>query len=219
VLTYNLSEPLNGATTAGIVINADDGNLTIDRLNHGGQVLALGALQYFEKKGLPTRTLNANNEHAELTLRGPSTARPWLRMPWSACNEALEWQIQLNPMVSFDITARSGGGNVTLNLTDMLVTSVLADTGGGNVEVILPDNMVQLKIVARSGAGNVAVQIPGGIEARIQATSGLGKLIVDPRFDRINGDTYQSPDYERASSRVEITAHTGVGNVSVSSRI
>jgi hypothetical protein len=43
VLTDNLSEPLNGATTAKVDIHAGDGNLTIDRLTGGEQVLVSGA--------------------------------------------------------------------------------------------------------------------------------------------------------------------------------
>ena len=70
VLTDNLSEPLNGATTAKVDINSGDGNLTIDRLTGGEQVLASGTLQYFEKQGLPTRTVNSSNGQATLTLKG-----------------------------------------------------------------------------------------------------------------------------------------------------
>ncbi len=57
ILTNNLSEPLNGATTAKVDINAGDGNLTIDPLPSGEPILASGSLQYFEKQGVPTRTL------------------------------------------------------------------------------------------------------------------------------------------------------------------
>ena len=111
VLTHNLSEPLGSATTAQVDINVGDGNLTIDRLTGGEQLLASGALQYLENQGLPTRTLVSSNGQAALTLRGGSAGQPWFRFPWSACNGATEWQIQLNPMVSSDITAHSDGGN------------------------------------------------------------------------------------------------------------
>lgn len=70
-------------------------------------------------------------------------------------------------------------------------------------------------INAKSGAGNVVVLIPSGVAARIHATTGLGKVIVDPRFNKTDKDTYQSPDYDSAANRVEITATSGAGNVSV----
>jgi hypothetical protein len=241
VLTHNLSEPLNGTTTATVEINTDSGNLTIDRLTGGEQLLASGTLQYFEKQGLPTETLSSSNGQASLTLRGGGRGQPWFRLPWAACVGAYEWQIHLNPTVASDITAHSGGGNVKLNLAGMTVTRVMADTGGGNMDVVLPDNAANLSATARTGAGNVTVEIgsgttgsstidahsgagnvvvhvPGGIAAKIHATSGLGRVIVDPRFNKIDDKTYQSPDYDGAANQVEITVDSGAGNVRIDTR-
>ena len=238
LLTEHLSEPLNDATTAKVDIHAGDGNLTIDRLTGGEQVLASGMLQYFENQGLPTRTLDSSKGQATFTLRGGRAGRPWFHFPWSACNGATVWQIHLNPRVASDITAHSDGGNVKLNLAGMAVTRVSADTGGGNVDVILPDNAANLSVTAKtgagnvtieigsgitggnivdasSGAGNVVVRIPSGVAARIHATTGMGKALMDPRFNQTGKDTYQSPDYDNAANKVEITIGSGAGNVSV----
>ncbi|MHB1413865.1 MAG: DUF4097 family beta strand repeat-containing protein [Chloroflexota bacterium] len=218
VLTHNLSEPLNGVTSAKVDINAGDGNMIIDGLTGGGQVLATGALQYMENRSVPDRSVDICDGRATLTLRGgEATRQRWFRLPWAACNGATEWQVHLNPAVAVDITAHSDGGNVKLDLAGMAVTRVSADTGGGNMEVVLPDNVADLSVAARSGAGNVAVRIPAGIAARIQATTGLGKVIVEPRFGKTGKDTYQSVDYDGAAKRVEITLKSGAGNVSVSS--
>jgi hypothetical protein len=241
VLTHSLSEPLNGATTAKVDINTDSGNLTIDRLTGGEPVLASGTLQYLENQGLPTRSVRSDNGQATLTLRGGSAGRPWLRLPWAACNGAFEWQIHLNPTVLSDITAHSGGGNVKLDLAGMAVTRLSADTGGGNMDVVLPDNAANLTVAANtgagnvtveigsgitgsntvnanSGAGNVVVRVPSGIAAKVHATSGLGKVMVDSRFSQLDGNTYQSPDYDGGANKVEITVHSGAGNVSVNTK-
>jgi hypothetical protein len=238
VLTHNLSEPLGGATTAKVNIHTEDGNLTIDTLTSGEPVLASGTLQYLENQGLPTRSVNTSNGQATLTLKASGSGQPWFRFPWAACNGATEWQIHLNPTVQSDITAHSGGGNVKLNLTGMAVTHVSADTGGGNMDVVLPENAANLSVSAKtgagnvtveigsgttgsntvnanSGAGNVVVRVPSGMAARIYAASGMGKGILDPRFSKIDKNTYQSPEYDSASNKVEITVKSGAGNVSV----
>ena len=217
VLTHKLSEPLNGATTAMIDIHAGDGNLTIDRLTSDEQILASGTLQYLDDQSLPSRSLVLSNGQAALTLRGGADRRPRFRFPWSACNGGTDWQIQLNPAVSSDITAHSDGGNLKLDLAGMVVTRISADTGGGNIDVHLPDSMTDLSVTARTGAGNVSVSIPSGAEALIHASTGLGKAIVDPRFDKIDRDTYQSSNYDRAVEKVELTLHSGAGNVIVNS--
>ncbi len=215
MLTHNLSEPLNGATTAIVDIKAESGNLTIDRLDSREPLLASGTLEYFEKQGQPIRSVSGSNGPTRFTLQGGESGKPWFRFPWDACNGATNWQIHLNPTVASDITAHSGGGNVSLNLAGMAVTRLAADTGGGNVDVILPDRVGKLDVNARTGAGNVVVHVPAGVAAKIHVTSGLGKVFVDSRFSKLDDKTYQSPDYESAANKVEITAHSGAGNVSV----
>lgn len=241
ILSDKFSEPLDSATTARFDIHAGDGNLTIDPLAGGEQILAGGTLQYIENQGVPTRILDSKNGKTTLTLRGSTAGRPWFHFPWSACNGATEWQIHLNPTVPSDITAHSDGGNVKLNLAGMSVTHVSADTGGGNLDMVLPDNTDNLGVIARTGAGNVTVEIGGGIvgknivnaesgagnvdvyipsdvAARIHATTGLGKAMVDLRFSKIKDNTYQSSDFDTAANKVEITLHSGAGNVSVNTR-
>ncbi len=241
VLTHNLSEPLNGASTAKVDINTESGNLTIDRLDGGEPLLASGALQYYEKQGIPSQSVALDNGQATLTLKGGRATQPWFRFPWDACNGASEWQVHLNPKVASDITARSGGGNVKLDLAGMTITRVFADTGGGNLNVVLPDDAANLDVTAKtgagnvtveigagtkggntliagSGAGNVVVRVPDGIAARIHATSGMGKVMVDARFGKIDKTTYQSSDYDTAANKIEITAGSGAGNVSVNAK-
>src|SRR5512135_3047454 len=126
VLTHNLSEPLCGATTAKVYVDVADGNLTIDKLASGEPMLASGTMQYLQKQGLPTRSVNVDNSQATLSLNARSTGRAWFRFPWSACNGATEWQIHLNPNVQSEVTAHSGGGNVKLVLAGMAITRVSA---------------------------------------------------------------------------------------------
>ncbi len=218
VLTQNLAEPLGNATAAKVAIDNGDGNLVIDGLIGGEQLLASGTLQYLEKQGLPTRTLNMSNSQATLQLKASAGGQPWFRFPWRTCNGATEWQIHLNPKVQFDLTAHSDGGNVRLDLAGMAVTRVAADTAGGNMDVVLPEDAANLSVAAKSGAGNVVVYIPGSVAARIHATTGLGKAIIDPKFSKIDKNTYQSSDFDSAANRVEITIHSGAGNVSVNTK-
>lgn len=238
VLTQDLFESLDGATAARFDFNVGTGNLTIDRLAGGEQLLATGTLQYLESQGRPTGTLDMNNGLYTLTLKASGGRQPGFRFPWAACNGETDWQIHLNPNLPSDITAYSGGGNVTLNLAGMVVTRLVADTGGGNVDVVLPDDASDLSLTAKtgggnvavvigsditgsntvtatSGAGNVVVRLPGGIAARIHAATGMGKLTIDPQFTKIDDHIYQSPDYTSAADKIEITVESGAGDVNV----
>lgn len=241
VLTDALSVPENGATSAKVEINAGSGNLTIDPLASSEPLLASGALQYQENKGLPTHTLDVSGGQAILSLKMGDLGRTGFRFPWDACNSELNWLIHLNPSLTTAITAHSGGGNIKLDLAGLAVTSVSADTGGGNVDVVLPESASNQSVTAKtgagnvtvaigsgatgsaaitatSGAGNVVVHVPAGIAARIHLSSGLGKPVVDTRFGKIDDKTYQSPDYATAANKAEITIKSGAGNVIVDTK-
>src|SRR5512134_626693 len=118
VLTHNLSEPLEGVKTAKFDINTGTGNLTIDRLNAGEGLLASGSLEYLEKQDPPAWTVDSRDGQAKLMLKASGGMQPGFHWPWAACNGETNWQIHLNPTVSSDITAHSGGGNVKLDLTE-----------------------------------------------------------------------------------------------------
>jgi hypothetical protein len=238
VLTENFSEPLIQAINAKVDIHVGDGNLILDCLTEGDQVLASGALQYIENQDLPTHSLDSSSGQVTLTLRGTNRIKPWFRFPWDACNGATLWQVHLNPRVSCDLTACSNGGNLSLDLADMAVTRLFAETGGGNIDVVLPEDAADIHVTVKtgggnvtvdlgsdirgssiveagSGAGSVVVHVPGGVAARIHASTGLGKAIIDPRFLKTEKNTYQSPDFDSASTKIEITAGSGAGNVIV----
>jgi hypothetical protein len=241
VLTEVLAEPANSAASAVLDLDTGDGNLGIDRLTGGEQLLVGGTLQYLEAQGPPSRTLTAFLDQATLALKAGDGGRTGIRLPWAACNGATEWLIHLNPAVAYDITAHSNGGNVKLNLAGTTLTRVAADTGGGNVDVILPEGAADLDVAAKTGAGNATVEIgsettghntveassgagdvlvsvPDGLAARIQVNGGLGGGTIDAQFTKIDDHTYQSSGYDAAADRVEIMVHNGVGSVSVNTR-
>lgn len=218
VLIHNLSVPLNEATAVSLDIHAGDGNLTIDGIPGSLQTLANGTLEYLEAQKVPTQSLEMSKGLATFALLGGQSKQPRFRMPWSACNGATNWIVHINPQVSSDLAAHSDGGNIKLDMSGVNLKSLSADTGGGNIAVVLADNSSHLIVNARTGAGNVEVCIPAGIASRIHATTGLGKLIINPRFNMIDKTTFQSPEYDNASAKVEITASSGAGNVIVNIR-
>jgi hypothetical protein len=118
------------------------------------------------------------------------------------------------------VSAETGGGNMDVVLPDNTANlGVTARTGAGNVTVELGAGLTGNAVVnAGSGAGNVVVHIPSGVAARIRATTGLGKATVDPRFGKIDSATYQSPNFDSAADKIEIMVHSGAGNVSVNTK-
>ncbi len=238
VRNQELAETLGAVTAAQFEINTGTGNLALNGLTGGEPLLAGGSLEYLEGQGQPERSLTTNNDQVVLKWAASGVQPSGFRFPWEDDNGEVNWKVSLNPSVSYNLTAHSDGGNIKLNLAGLAITQVNADTDGGKIEVILPDRTANLGLTAKSGggnvtveigssitgshtinassgAGNVTVRLPEGTAARIRVTSGMGNANVASHFLKIDDKTYQSPDYESAADRVEITADSGAGDVTI----
>lgn len=239
IINQGFSTPRNGAKMAKIEIDVSTGNLTIGSLPTGDPQLASGTLQYLEGQEEPIVSTASDNGQTDLSLRAAKMRPQWSLLPWKACMGATNWTVNIHPEVNADVRAYSGGGNLHLDFDGMTLQKVSAETGGGNVDLSLPSDMEDIQVIAKSGggnvtvkigdrangtsivdvgsgAGNVTVTIPRDIPARIHAASGLGKVFIDSRFEKIGDKEYQSPDFEKAASKMEITVQSGAGNVEVS---
>ena len=129
-------------------------------------------------------------------------------------------ELDLAGMSVTRLSADTGGGNIHSILPDNAADlSVSARTGGGNVTIEIGGGTTGSNLVdAHSGAGEVVIHLPDGLAARIHATTGLGKAIVDPRFIKTGKDSYQSDGFESAADRIEISAKSGAGNVVIKTR-
>ena len=213
ICNADFSIPLNNAHTAIIDLYAGSGNLTIERAILEESVLINGRVQYSEKQGPPTQALSYADDRVIFKLHAFDSGRPWFKLPWAPCNGATNWFFRLNRSIPMEVKTQSGGGNINLDLADCSLINLTATTGGGNIDLVLPDLVANMSASLNSGAGNVTILIPGNLEAKVHASSGLGKVIVDQRFEKIDENNYQTPDYEKVAYQVEINATTGMGNV------
>jgi hypothetical protein len=238
VAVQELAEPLNEAHTSSLDFDLAQGNLAIDRLTGGEPLLVGGTLEYYENGGMPARSLSSMGGQATLALSVGSDPSPRWRLPWEACNAENDWQLHLNPAVVYEIAARTGGGNLDLDLSGLRVTRLTAETGGGNAQIRLPNGAVNLSVAVKTGAGKIVVEVgagtkgrngltvengagsvdirvPAGLAVRLIATSGLGKVVADPSLVQTDEGTYQSGDYDVNENRITIHVSNGAGTVSV----
>ena len=239
VIDQSFAVALDGTKTAEYNIDVGTGNLAVGVVKENRQELVSGIMQYLEKQEQPTQFVNKEDGVTIVRLHGSNTKQAWKRFPWSSCNGATEWIVNLNPNVQSKIKAHSEGGNIRLDLIGIVVGEVEADTGGGNINLTLSkyseDFSMRLKsgagnvmaalggqlkgkceLVAESGAGNVEVRLPEGAAACIHASSGWGKLNIHPGFTKIDDSTYQSSTYEAATDKIDLSLKSGAGDVIVS---
>jgi hypothetical protein len=126
------------------------------------------------------------------------------------------WHFHLNRDVPLTLKLEAGASRLSIDLSDLLVTYAKLETGASTVDLTLPARAGSALVDIEAGAASLDVHVPEGTAARICVKEGLTALNIDTnRFSRLEGNLYQSSDYEKASNRVEVNIEAGVGSVKI----
>ncbi|MBI3764521.1 MAG: hypothetical protein HY260_21990 [Chloroflexi bacterium] len=205
----NDSLPLDGATSAQIVLRHGAGRLTV-RAGGDPAVLFAGTFD-----GGLDKQVYRSGDRIEVTLRSdPPGWGPWM-WPGEFGRGGLDWEMSLNPNISLSLSLETGASNCDLDLSALRVTDLALKTGASATDITLPAQAGFTRVRIAAGAAAVRVKVPDGVAARIRGRMGLGALNVDQsRFSRRDG-TYESSGFESATNRAELEIDGGVGEVSV----
>jgi hypothetical protein len=209
--TMDLSEPLDGITSAEVQIDFGAGELTVRSLSEGSLSFVEG--QLVTPRRAPDVTVLRADGEAELRMAMDEDS--WLFSLPGFRGSGTDWEIALSraPRLSIDVGA--GAADIVLNLRDLQVQELNFDTGASNAEVTLPANAGHVDVVVNGGATNIEITVPEGVAARITNSSGLSSVDVDTdRFPR-SGDAFVSPDFDTAQNRVAIDISVGAASVEV----
>ncbi|MDX9954161.1 MAG: toast rack family protein [Anaerolineae bacterium] len=201
--------PFEGAERARIKLQYGAGKLTV----HGDPGAADLIAGNFS--GGVEHTVRQENGVTQVTLRSPvqhAAIWPW---DWADAGSHRKWSVGLSDRVPLDLEFETGACDAYLNLASLPVKSLRVQTGASSTMLRLPEHAGHTDVRLESGAASIEVRVPEGVAARIRLRGGLASNTVDTvRFPRA-GDVYQSPDYETASNRADISVETGVASVDI----
>jgi len=198
-----VSIPLEAATSAYVKLDHGAGRITL-RSGAGPEEILNGIFG----SGLDFKS-HLDNGRLEVKLRTPHQFWTW----WPG--ESLDWEIHLNPTIPLSLKFDSGASNSTLDLSDLKVVDLDIDTGASSTELTLPANAGSTHVDIDTGASSLKINIPSGVAASIRIKSGITSVNVNNRFPRLDGGLYQSPDYNSASNRVDMSIDAGVGSIEI----
>ncbi len=198
-----VSIPLEGATSAYVKLDHGAGRLTL-RSGAGADEIVNGVFG----NGL---SFKSHVEGGRLEVKLRTSQQFWAWWP----GESLDWDIRLNRDIPLSLKIDSGASSSTLDLSDLKVTDLDIDTGASSTELTLPANAGNTHVDIDTGASSLKVSVPAGVAASIRVKSGIASVNVNPRFPKIDGGLYQSPDYSTAANRVDMTIDAGVGSIEV----
>jgi len=126
-------------------------------------------------------------------------------------------EVALNARIPWDIEIRDGVSKLTADLRGLDIRSFEVRGGASRVEVTLPRPSGTVPVRVLGGASNVAIHRPEGVAAQVRVGGGSTNLAIDEeRFGAVGGEvSLQSPDYEDAPDRYDITITGGASNLTI----
>lgn len=209
VVSETLVIPFEGGERARIKLQYGAGKLTV----HGDPGAADLVAGNFS--GGVEHTVQQEGGVTVVTLRSPVqhlAVWPW---GWWGEGQNRKWSVGLSDRMPLELDLETGACDAYLNLGPLPVTRLRLQTGASSTTVRLPERAGHTQVRIEAGAATVSLRVPEGVAARINARGGLATINVDmERFPR-SGGVYESPDYETAPNRAEISVETGMGTVDI----
>lgn len=185
------------------------------RFSHGaGQIVITGgapagkALVGSSAAGLNERT-NLDGDRLEVRIEAGASFVPFVGPSDGT------WRFQLTQEVPVTLKVETGASQLDMDLTDMLASHIELSTGASNSRVVMPARGASL-LDLEAGAAAINISIPEGVAGRIRIKEGLTSLNVDTtRFPQVDSRLYQSPDFDTAANRAEVSVEAGLGSITI----
>lgn len=201
-----LALELKGVESARISLQHGGGRLVIDSDAAPDELLS-GTFQ----AGVDCRFQEDIVEHALVELRSPpgswTDSRSWA---------GRDWHVSLNREVPLELSLQTGASEMTADLSATSIGNLKLQTGAARSSLILPAAAGHVDVLIEGGLASITLRIPDGTAAHVASSAGAGTVSVDEsRFPREHGNLWQSPDYETADNRVNVTLRVGAGDIEV----
>lgn len=205
--TQHVSIPLDAASEASIEFNHGAGRLNVS------SPAGMNALLEGDFVGGVKHSLQRSGSQARLKV----SADPdfIVGFPWVGGHEGFRWDILLAENLPLDLVFNTGAGESQIDLRRTMLRSLDLKTGASSTTLTLPERAGHTRVKVQAGAAAVVLRVPEGVAARIIMNSGLVGTKIDTTRFPMRGANYESPDFESAANRVEITVEAGVGSIEI----
>ena len=145
----------------------------------------------------------------EVRMRSASNFGPFI-------GEGFNWNLNLTRDIPISLTINTGASESRIDLSELRVPYLKLETGASSTTLTLPAQAGNTLAEINAGVASVDIHVPEGVAARIRIKEGLSaRSINSARFSRLEGNIYQSPDYDQAANRVELNIEAGIGSISI----
>jgi Cell wall-active antibiotics response 4TMS YvqF len=162
----------------------------------------------------PIYSVQGETGRLEYRLDGWRGNQSWL--PFDPGFDNASMQVSLNPSVPItSLTVQGGAAEADIDVRELRVNNLDVQIGAATTDIRVPRTGMT-NVHVSGGAATINIDVPDGVAARITHRGGLSTLEVNEnRFPSIGNNRYQSPDYDQAANRVDISLETGVTTIEI----
>jgi hypothetical protein len=226
VLTEDKSVGTQGARGALVELRMGAGKVIVQG---GASDLMDATFSYNVPAWKPIVDYVVTDDQGRLLVREPDSTYSF------SAKYRYDWDIRLNSSTPIDMEVKTGAGNVSLNLSDMMVRTLTVDagassasitgspkamtsmdvkTGVGSVNIDLTGDWKNSATVhVNGGVGSIKLVVPSNVGVTVDAKRGIGSIST-PGFTR-DGNTYRNAAYGSSAITLSIDLNVGVGSVTI----
>ena len=200
-----ISQSLNGATKANVLIEPGAGDLRVGSQRQA-DILIKGTVPAEGVNSIKS-SYTVSNGTGNYTLRGMEGT---VFLPSTNLNK-WTWSLNLTDQVPLDLVLGIGAGNIDADLRELDLDSLQVKMGVGNSTVVLPQ-VGNLDAQVEGAIGQLNIQVPEGMEVLVRTDTALSGVSVPEGYVR-TGDVYKSPGYDQAEERTNLSLNLAIGSV------
>lgn len=125
--------------------------------------------------------------------------------------------VRLNDAVTWDLALRGGTYRLKLDLQGLRLSG-LALRGGYGLSATLPPPVGTVPVSLSGGVSDMVLERPRGAPLRVAVRGGANRLAVDDlRLNAADQTGWQTPDFEEAADRYDLTVIGGANQLTIGS--
>jgi hypothetical protein len=125
------------------------------------------------------------------------------------------WQFGIAATVPLRLQVQTGASETQIDLLETQAREIELKVGAASTRVRLPRSAGLTRFRADVGAGSLDITVPDGVAARIRTAVALGSTNINQARFPVAPGGYESPGFEAAANRVELTLQGGMGSITV----
>ena len=198
-------QPLNGATSAEVIIQPGAGDLTVGAQGEE-ETLIEGTVPESTSGLTISQNYSVSDEVGRYTIKASGmTVYP------SSKSGQWDWDLNINKDIPIELGVSQGVGMAVLELRELAVSDLETTVSIGKLDLYAPES-VNMNATVEVAIGQIVIYIPAGVGAKIFTDTGLTIVQVPDGYIEGN-EVYTSPNYSSSENRIDIWVELAIGNL------